>query len=212
MYVPTSEACNLPNGLDVPTEQLAAGAAGLAADNAAMVAAESAFASLLVRSPGDFACMGSGVVKDVAETNNATGVLRGGVTRILRGSDAVSDRAPVCDARTGGGVTLVPLNGPGSSSVPLTTARPAPLRTNQAGIPPLPAGLGRYARRAPRSRGMGQCCSDLPTWGDAFPAGGPVLSPIQSVLNWTANNPLLAVGLGLTALWIATGQTKGKRG
>jgi hypothetical protein len=72
MYLPADEACNVPSGLDVPTAQIAAGAAALASDASAMDQGSAAFASLLTRAPSDFAAMGSGVQVDVAVVNSQT--------------------------------------------------------------------------------------------------------------------------------------------
>jgi hypothetical protein len=257
MYLPTSEACNVPSGLDNPTAQLAAGAASRASDAGAMSAAEAAFASLLTRAPSDFAAMGSGVQVDVAAVNAATvggagstaqrgygqpggppassgagygpGGTGGGAVGYGPGGSGGSGGAGDgsspgnnCDVSASGGCEVVPLNGPGSgasTSNPLgANAQLAPLRTNQGVQLP---GLGRIERRRQfspgrprRAGGLGQaCCTDLPTWGDAFPSGGPSESPVQSALDWLQANPLLALAGAFLGIWIVSEQTKGgKRG
>lgn len=206
MYLPTSEACNAPNGLQTPTAELAAAASATAADTAAIKSANAAWNSILTRAPEDFYGISPMLAKDVADTNEATGVTRGGYGK--SGASGINNSGPGgdCDL-SGGGCEVVPLNGPGSSTAPiLPNAQPVPLRTA-----PIQPGLGRY--RARRRRGLGEC-SDLATWGDAFPSGGPVESPVQSLLNWTAANPLLAVGIGLAGVWMLheSQKQKGRRG
>jgi hypothetical protein len=199
MYLPISEACNAPNGLQVPTADLAAASAALASDSAAMESADAAFQSTLTRAPSDFWGVAPMVAADVAAVNAETGGGRGGRGDINLNAGAGGS----CGGPSGGGCDVVPLNG--TSSLPLTNAQPAPLRT----APILP-GLGRFSAR--RRGGLGQCCTDLPAWGDAFPLGGPALSPGQSILDWLQANPLLAIGLTLAGVWIATEQKGGKRG
>ena len=251
MYLPSDQACDAANGLQVPTAQLAASAAGLTADSASMNTALAAFNSVLTRSPSDFWSVAPMVAKDVGVVNAATGVNRGGAlpgwpTGYGRGGPGGPGSGPggggagkglykpiagsggsnsstrtngesgggSCDVSSAGGCNVVPLNGPGSTDLPQTNAQAAPLTT-----PPINPGLGRAGdgrRRFSRPgamRGLGQCCTGLPAWGDAFPAGGPLLSTGQDLLSWFQANPLLTLGLALGGIWIASKQNeKGKRG
>lgn len=242
MYLPSDQACDAANGLQVPTAQLAASAAGLTADSASMNTALAAFNSVLTRSPSDFWSVAPMVAKDVGVVNTATGVNRGGAlpgwpTGYGRGGPgsggpgggsgggsgpgggsgsggSSESGGGSCDVSSSGGCNVVPLNGPGSTGLPQTNAQAAPLTT-----PPINPGLGRAGdgrRRFSRPgamRGLGQCCTGLPAWGDAFPAGGPLLSTGQDLLSWFQANPLLTLGLALGGIWIASKQNeKGKRG
>ena len=216
MYLPTSEACDSPNGLQNPTAQLAAMAADVAADAALMNGAQSAFDSLLSRSPGDFVALGPGVAKDVAVVNNDTGAARGGVNNAAGGSGSnVGSGGGSCDINPQGGCNVLPLNGPQPLSAKQISAVPQlaaiPLRTNQGVQLP---GLGRYGgtrSRIARPGGLGQCCTGLPEWGDAYPSGAPSPSGVQSILSWTMANPLLALGIAFAGIWIASESQKGGR-
>lgn len=122
--------------------------------------------------------------------NAGSGAVRGG-------SDSPSyNPGSSCDLS--GGVSVVPLNGPGGGGLPAVSAAPAKLTTT-AGLPK--SGMGRY-------KGMG-CCSDL-VWGDAFPNGAPAASVAASISTWVANNPWLAAGLAAAGLFLVS--KGGKRG
>ncbi len=244
MYLPTSEACDVPSGTDVPTAVLARSAAALVADDTSINNAQAAFASLLTRSPADYWALGPGVAVDVAAVNAQTVAAAGAVQqgsapggagnanarnpnwapyrrgRGVYGSgggntNAAPSIAPSCDVSSSGGCNVIPLNGPGSSGSPRASAQVPPQRTSQGVQLP---GLGRYRGgprsrvRAVRARGMGQCCNDNVSWGDAFPAGGPVASPGQQVLNWLQQNPLIALAGAALGIWIVSESQKGKRG
>ena len=248
MYLPTSEACNAASGSQVPSAELTAAAAQSAATSASVNQAQCAFDSTLTRAPSDFASMGSGVAVDVAAVNAATGADRGGGgygcmtpggpggTPGSVSSSSLPARpwwgrggryrnrsrsAPTCDVSSSGGCNVIPLNGPGSNSLPQVNAQPVPLRTNQGALPAIPGGPGGLGRtsdargsriRTMRARGIGDAsyCTDLPPWGDAFPTGGPSANPAQSILDWTAANPLLTLGIAAAGIWIASvAQQKG---
>jgi hypothetical protein len=233
----TLQACSVPNGtMYDPYGVLARSAAERAKTDAATSVAAGAYNGLLCRLPRDFAPFGLNVAKDVSDVNISTGCTPGGTPSSAGASGAsgsslassgapagpggnaasggVSSRgairggswrgrfSPGCNI-SDGGVNNVPLQGPGSGGLPQTSAQPAKLTTSQG----LPVGMGRYRGG---KRGLGQCCTDLVEWGDAFPNGGPSVSFGQDVLNWIQANPWLTAGIVAGGAFLA--MSGGKRG
>lgn len=105
-----------------------------------------------------------------------------------------------CDLNDGG-VSVVPLNGPGGDGLPAVSAAPSSLDG-----PALMRGMGRYRPR----KGMGACCSGFPHWGDAPASDGPG-GAANSVGAWIAANPWLTAGL-VAGLLLLSASGKGQRG
>ena len=231
MYV--SIPCNVANGAVYDPAATAKSAAQRAKTDAATNQAQAAYSGLLCRNPGDFTSFGLTVAKDVMDTNAATqctpgqappvmtaapggGSARSGLYRV-GGPGGIAASCDISDSEYA--VSETPLNGPGPTTLPAPSARPAVLTT----APLLKPGIGRWSRRISRiarggagGRGMGACCSEFPAWGDAFPTGGPSssdTSALSSITNWIAANPWLTIGLGAAGVFLMAGSgSRGKRG
>lgn len=146
------------------------------------------------------------------------GAVRGGLIPGASGGVLSGGAAPSCDLTSSEyAVNSTPLNGPGVSSLPDVSAAPAVLTTT--GLPK--PGLGRWGgvrSRIARSgvrRGVGDCCSGFPAWGDAYPAGAPSSSDssvLSSITEWIEQNPWLTIGLGAAGVFLLASGKGGRRG
>jgi hypothetical protein len=169
---------------------------------------------------GAAAIAGSGGAAGGNGTSGGAGSSRGSARSGLYRVGGPGGIAASCDLSSEYAVSETPLNGPGVTSLPEVSARPAVLTA-----PGLPKpGMGKWGdgrRRlsrggAMRARGVGSCCSGFPAWGDAFPAGSPSSasgSALSLITAWISANPWLTIGLGAAGVFLMAGTgSRGRRG
>jgi hypothetical protein len=165
--------------------------------------AAAALASLGVSSPNS----------PVAAATAQNGGTAGGNARWRGGRSRIAG-AGESSCELGGGVNVVPLNGPGSGgTLPNVSAAPAqltlaPTSGQGGGVPGMYKARQRWVIGNPtQTLGLGQC-QDLP-WGDAYPNGSPA-SPAAALWDWLSANPWLAAVLAAGGLYLVS--EAGKRG